>query len=119
MGFQSGNGLGKNRMGRSEPIPLGIKHGRLGLGLMEETQRALLEAQVQNSGLKASFLNAKKRAFEVSKITQDMERAQKVCKELDIASGVKKSDSWDKNTLPSTQSVQNTAETEVITPLGR
>ncbi len=98
MGFREGSGLGKDGSGRAEPIAIGIGNGRLGLGVMEEKRRELEEA-FQNqkrteTSLRESFLDSKKRTFETSKVLRDLEKAQKACEELDVASGILQSDLW-------------------------
>lgn len=45
MGYQKGQGLGKDQSGRAEPIDLMIKDKRTGLGLDEERKRKREEAE--------------------------------------------------------------------------
>ena len=98
MGFQEGSGLGKDGSGRSEPISIGIGNGRVGLGVLEEKRRAALEASAlqkqQESGLRETFLDLRKRGFEVTKVTRELEKAQKACEELDVAAGILESELW-------------------------
>lgn len=45
MGYQKGQGLGKDQSGRAEPIDLLIKDKRTGLGMDEERKRKREEAE--------------------------------------------------------------------------
>lgn len=45
MGYKKGQGLGKNRDGREEPIDLMIKDKKTGLGMDEERKRKREEAE--------------------------------------------------------------------------
>lgn len=56
MGYKSGEGLGKNKSGRVEPIPIAIKANKAGLG-KEEHERRKRDAR----GKFLSFMHAKKR----------------------------------------------------------
>ncbi len=115
MGFREGSGLGKDGSGRAEPVSIGIGNGRLGLGVMEEKRRELEEA-FQNqkraeTSLRESFLDSKKRTFETSKVLRDLEKAQKACEELDVASGILQSDLWtDRTTQEGQGPSQDVAE---------
>ena len=45
MGYQKGQGLGRNQTGRSEPVDILIKDKRTGLGMDEEQKRKREEAE--------------------------------------------------------------------------
>ena len=45
MGYQKGQGLGKNQTGRSEPLDLLVKDKRTGLGMDEEHKRKREQAE--------------------------------------------------------------------------
>lgn len=42
MGYKQGEGLGKKKTGRAEPVPINLKVGRQGLGKEEDEQRKKL-----------------------------------------------------------------------------
>ena len=47
MGYQAGQGLGRSVVGRADPIELGLKAGRTGLGIDEERKRQHSQFQQQ------------------------------------------------------------------------
>ena len=102
MGFREGSGLGKDGLGISEPISIGLGNGRLGLGVMEEKRRAAQDAlqmqKQQERSLRESFLDNRKKTFEVTKVLRDLEKAQKACEELDVACGIESSEFWARTT---------------------
>jgi hypothetical protein len=93
MGFR-GAGLGKDGTGRTEPLPIAIAKGRAGLGVQERKRREAQVALSAQQGRESSFLDAQRRAFEVSRLQRELAQALSACRELDAASGAPRSAWW-------------------------
>lgn len=95
MGYQAGEGLGKEKSGRKEPIPIVVKASRSGLGKeAREKERAKLRLKAKAAALKArqkmsaklmqDYQSRMRNQYHQHTFERDLYKSQKVCHQLDI-----------------------------------
>jgi hypothetical protein len=94
MGFRNGDRLGKDGKGRAEPIAIGTKNGRMGVGLKQKGRVNGLDSFDTSNQNSENFLDVKKKAFEFSKMQRELDAARRLCREMDSECGIKQSHPW-------------------------
>ncbi|TGZ61342.1 hypothetical protein CRM22_008044 [Opisthorchis felineus] len=92
MGYQPGQGLGKNAEGRSEPVPIEIPDGRGGLGLasamkerlhaVSEKRRLMLKAEQEQ------FRTFMAEQFKQCRVRNQLVAVRSVCYQLDMEKSI-------------------------------
>ena len=105
MGYKSGEGLGKEKQGRSEPVDLEIRTHRAGIGRSNqraerkkarERQKEIMSQQMERMKEKQKLMEMKKDDFRAAMSARFNERktegclrkACRTCEELDIRAGI-------------------------------
>ncbi|XP_050313946.1 G patch domain-containing protein 11 [Anthonomus grandis grandis] len=93
MGFKTGEGLGKSRIGIKEPIDIKLRQGTSGVGRESHIKEVLSKKQNQKiKNLKhyeTQFRLANKEKKNLGQIRRDFFKAQKICEELDFRKNIK------------------------------
>ncbi|KAL6486792.1 hypothetical protein MHYP_G00034180 [Metynnis hypsauchen] len=99
MGYQAGQGLGREGSGQVEPIPLNIKTDRGGIG-MEEFKKRKAEEEMESFRKKVQvkqlmekksledFRDRKKTEREKRQTEGDLRKSQRACEQLDSQKGI-------------------------------
>ncbi|XP_077968141.1 G patch domain-containing protein 11-like isoform X2 [Styela clava] len=99
MGYKPGEGLGKNKTGRVEPVPIAVKANKTGLG-KDSHEKRKREAQEKfrtilmhkrrkyNESLQVDFRARMSGKFAVQQFEKDLRKSQKVCHQLDSEQGI-------------------------------
>lgn len=94
MGYIAGQSLGKDKSGRTEPIPIEVKSDRSGLGRMAAKQQIKemkdklksIKKNLNNPQMTAAdFRASQSQKLKAKKIEGDLYRSQKACRQLDMA----------------------------------
>ena len=85
MGYVAGGGIGKNKQGRAEPVPVTVKTDKLGVGSEAKERRLAIRAdrKVQTRDeLSTQFKSHQKLRFETKRLLWDFAKCQGVCEHL-------------------------------------
>ena len=99
MGYQQGEGLGKNGNGIKEPIQVKLKYDKLGIGHEEEQKKEqeaaeyernlrIIRHQLDFNQMKMNYQNYIKEKYNIRQLSRDLRQAQQAIEILDEQHGV-------------------------------
>lgn len=117
MGFKEGEGLGKSKSGRTEPIKIELKNEKLGLGVethVKEKVKATISMKKQNLAKTLSDFQMNNKLKQAQRsLHKDIITAQRACEDLDLKHNVESPVQdffWTRDTIKGKMNFENEEE---------